>query len=79
MALDQEYVERAVRSDPSMGRAVMAMLVGAIKERSLVWVALLGAVGLFTYAAIAPTYLRWGVTATYCVSVLWPLLWKRGG
>ena len=76
MAVD-EYVERAVRQDNNISRALMAMLGQAIRERSLLWVALLGALGLFVFTAIQPTLLRWGVTVSYCVTVLLPFLWRR--
>lgn len=73
-----ETVERAFMQDAGMGRALLAMLGAAIREKSLLWVAMLGAIGLWIFAAIVPTPLRLVAAASYCVGVWWPMLWRKG-
>lgn len=74
-----ETVERAFLQDAGMSRALLAMLGQAIREKSLLWAALLGAIGLWVYAAISPQILRLIAAGAYSVAVLWPLLLRKGG
>lgn len=79
MAIADEFTERTLRQDTSINRAVLSMLAGAIRDKSLLWVAMLGAIGLWVFTAIKPDYLRLIAAFAYSATVLWPMLWRRGG
>lgn len=74
-----ETVERAFLQDAGMSRALLAMLGTAIRDKSLVWVALLGALGLWIFAACKPELLRLGAAGAYSALVYWPILLGRKG
>lgn len=77
MALD-ELQERTVRQNDAASRALLGFLGQAIVAKSLLWVALLAAVGLWSWAAIRPDWIRTATVAGYTVTVLLPLLYWKG-
>lgn len=71
-----EFTERTVRQNDQTGRALLAILGQAISMRSLVWVALFAAIGLWTWAAIRPDWIRTATVAAYSALVFLPVLWR---
>lgn len=58
---------------------VLQLLLLAIRQQSLVWAALLGAMAIWGVTIWQPAPLRIGAAVGYTALVLVPLLFRRGG
>jgi len=81
MAAQQSLYERpAVEVNGRGFRAatedMLAIAFRALSDKMLFWTVTLGALGLWTFAAIKPEFWRHIAVAAYTLGVFLPMLWK---
>ncbi len=78
MAIPQ-YDMQTERPKSDLFQAGLAkLMVAALAEKSLVWVSLLGGIGIWSFAIGHPDLMRLIAAGGYSVGVFIPVLFKKG-
>lgn len=59
-------------------QGLLKLTAGALADKSLLWTALAGGLGIWAFALVHPDTLRLIAAGGYSVSIFIPILWKKG-
>lgn len=78
MALQPYDIQTERPTAGAFQQGLNRLVAQALAEKSLVWTALAGGIGLWTFALLHPDPLRLIAAGGYSVSIFIPILWKKG-